>query len=45
MRQFSVNFLIQSAIFASVNVKIQQKEVAICLSLKGELYTVASNGK
>jgi len=43
--QFSVYFLIQWAIFASVNVEIQQKEVAICLSLKGELYTVASTGK
>ena len=45
MSQFSVYFLIQSAIFASVNVEIQQKEVAICFSLKGELYTVASTSK
>jgi hypothetical protein len=45
MSQFSVYFLIQRAIFASVNIEIQQKEVALCLSLKGELYTVASTGK
>jgi hypothetical protein len=45
MSQFSVYFLTQWAIFVSVNVEIQQKEVAICLILKGELYTVASAGK
>jgi len=45
MSQFSVYFLIQWVIFASVNVEIQQKEVAICFSPKGEMYTVASAGK
>ena len=43
--QFSVYFLIQWAIFASADIQIQQKEMAICLSLKGELYTVAITGK
>jgi hypothetical protein len=45
VRQFSVYFVIQWATVSSVNVDIQQKEVAICLCLHGELYTVASTVK